>query len=188
MPTFVSDPTTTTYLLFAVLVAVAGVAWVRLRSRKATIALAVAVGLLGLLFLIDKLVESPREEAVRRVNAMCDAATAVQPDRFIEHLSTSFTLQGADREKVRRSGVWGLVSRERVRAAAWGFGHDETEYKSDTEVEIRFFAKAQTPNREGLARYVRATFVREDGAFKLKMMQFYHPINTREPEPIPGFP
>lgn len=189
MPRFLADPTLTTYLLFAVLVAVAGVVWVRRRDRRATVALVVAGGLFVALLVVSFLFDSPREEASRRVEAMARAATDVQPDRFVEHLSKTFSAQGADRERVRQSGAWDLIRTHQVRVAVWAFGHDDTVYKSDDEVEIGFFAKAQVPTNEGLARYVKATFVRDpDGAFRLKTMQFFNPINTKQPEPIPGFP
>jgi len=190
MPTALSDPSPTWYLVLVVVVVVTGAVWVKNRTRRSLIAFAVSAGVLALLFLIDRLFESPREEASRRVVAMAAAATAVQPDAFVENLSPSFNYKNADREAIRRARAWPEIRAHNTRVAVWGLGRDDFNQVSDTELEIGFYAKAQTPSNEALLRYVKAWFVKDpDGAYRLKTIKFYTPgINGRAEDPVPYFP
>jgi hypothetical protein len=190
VPNLLADPPTTVYLLLAAAAAVAVVVWYRRQTRRTALAAGGLVAALGLLYLLDTLFESPREEAVRRVMVMADAATAVDTGRFVEQLSKSFRMGAADRDAVRDARAWALVREHNVRVAVWGFGQGDTEYPAPNEVEIGFYAKAQTPSREGLIRYVKAVFVRDpDGAYRAKAMRFYTPgVSLKTEDPIPGFP
>jgi hypothetical protein len=191
MPTLLSDPPQTFYLVLIGVVLVTGALAGRNQDRRSAIRFAVAGAVLLVFFLIDALSESPREEAVRKVTAMADAASVPDPDRFVEHVSQSFDYNGKNREDLRQSTAWGEVRARHARIAVWGFGRDAFERISDTEVEIGFYAKAQTPEGQFLARYVKSRFVKDpDGQYRVKTMRFYNPadrgINTEEP--IPGFP
>ena len=190
MPTALSDPSSTLYFVLAVIVVITGAFWIKNRTRPTLIAFAGSAALLLGLFLIDRLIESPREEASRRVEAMAAAATAANPDAFLENISKSFNYKGADRERLRQSGAWGLIRQHQARVAVWGLGHDDYSRPNDNEVEVGFYAKAQTPSNEALLRYVKATFVKDpDGAYRLKTFKFFSPgINGRAEDPIPQFP
>jgi hypothetical protein len=191
MPTFLSDPTPTLYLVLTVAAVVTAGVWYRAHGRKSLAAMLVAVGALAAVVLIDRLVDSPREEAVTRVRAMAEAATAANGDRFVESLSPSFRYKQADREAVRRSGAWAAVRNYQARIAVWGFSHAETEYRGENEVMIRFYAKAESPQANApLIKNVEATFVRDpDGPFRLKTMKFFTPgAQGRTEDDIPHFP
>lgn len=192
MPDLIADPPTSVYLLLAVVAVGAAFYCFRTQTRRS---LLIVVGILlaiGLLVLIDELIESPREEAVRRVEAMAEAATASDPVRFLEHLSPSFRYQGADRERVRVSPAWELIRQHQARVAVWGFGRgsQELEYPTENEIEIGFYAKAQVPTHEGLVRYIKARFARQpDGRYLLTTMRMYTPgLSLKTEDPIPGFP
>lgn len=77
MPNVLSDPPFLLYAILFIGFVIAGAVWYRLRSRKSLIAVAILALLLGALILIDRLVESPREESVRRVEAMADRKSVV---------------------------------------------------------------------------------------------------------------
>lgn len=189
MPTALSDPSTNTYLALIVAVVITAAIWVRRRTRTSLIVFAAASGILAALYLIDKLVESPREEATRRTEAMAAAATARNPDAFLENVSASFSAYGANRDKLRGSPAWALIDQYRVRVAVSGFGHDDFQAISNDEIEIGFRAKAEAATGEMLARYVKARFVRDpDGKYRVKSMKFYDYIDTRKEDAIPGFP
>lgn len=189
MPTALSDPSQALYLILVVVAVITGAVWVRNKSRSNLINFGIALAVLAVLFVIDRLVESPREEASRRVQAMADAATAANPDQFVEHVSSSFDYRGKDRDAVRASAAWGLIRQHNARVAVWGLGRDDFQQVSDSEVEIGFFAKAQTPSNEGLGRYVKARFVRDpDGQYRVKTMKFFELIDTKKEEAIPYFP
>jgi hypothetical protein len=190
MPTALSDPSLTMYLVLAVFAIVTGALWVKNRTRSSLVRFGIATGILVLLFLIDWLFESPREEASRRVKAMADTATAVNPDAFVENLSPSFNYHGADREKIRHAGAWSLIRQHSARVAVWGLGRDDFMQISENEIEIGFYAKAQAPSNEAQLRYVKAVFTRDpDGAYRLKTFRFYTPgVSGRAEEPIQNFP
>ncbi len=101
MPNFLSDPPFLLYAILFIGFVVAGAVWYRLRSRKSLIAVTAIGALLGVLILIDRFVESPREESVRRVEAMAAAATARDPTRFVEQIAKSFAYNGKTREDAK---------------------------------------------------------------------------------------
>ncbi len=191
MPNFFSDPPFLLYAILFIGFVVAGAVWFRLRSRRSRITVAIFAFLLGELILIDRLVESPREESVRRVEAMAAAATARDPARFVEQLAKSFAYNGKNREDVRNSGIWNLIRQYDARVAVWGLGKDDFQILSDTEIEFGFYAKGEASGQQGAeVRYILARFVKEaDGAYRLKSMKFYSLQNgNRAEEPITGFP
>lgn len=191
MPKVLTDPPFLLYAILFIGFVIAGAVWFRLRSRKSLIAVAIFALLLGALILIDRLVESPREESVRRVEAMAAAATARDPARFVEQLAKSFAYNGKTREDVRNSGIWNLIRQYDARVAVWGLGKDDFQILSDSEIEFGFYAKGEAAGQQGaVLRYIRTRFVKEaDGAYRLKSMKFYSIENgNRAEEPIPGFP
>ena len=66
MPTFFSDPPSVLYLVMAAGAFVAGGVWFNRRTRPALVVFGAVLGLIALVFLLDRVLESPREEAVRR--------------------------------------------------------------------------------------------------------------------------
>ncbi|MGL4422209.1 MAG: hypothetical protein ACRCZF_16185 [Gemmataceae bacterium] len=187
-----SDPGNTLYLLLIVVFIITMGVWWRLRSRRAILAVIVAAGLFGLLYLLDTTQESPREEAVRRVQLMAEAATAIKPDAFIEHVSPRFQVAGSNRDALKTSRVWSLIQQHNARVAVWNFERDDVEYSADgNEVQIGFYAKGQARDGGFVMRYIRAKFCKDtDGNYRLFSMKFYNPAGAgmRSEEPIPGFP
>ena len=191
MPTALSDPSQALYFVLFLAAVATAVAWYRLRSRRAAIALAVALVLLLALILVDQLVESPREEATRKVQAMADAFSAHDPSRFVEHVSPSFMANGANRDKLKTSDIWRLAKQHSLRGAVWGFERGDATMTGDSEIEIGFYAKGEAGDGKFVLRYIRAAFVREaDGQFRMKGMKFYNPADRgiKAEDPIPGFP
>jgi hypothetical protein len=191
MPTFISDPPQTVYLVLIGAAVVTGVIAARRQDRKSFVPFGIALGVLLLVYLFDRVGESPREEATRKVQAMAEAATDADPDRFLEHVSASFNMYGADRERLRKSGAWEVIRSTHARVAVWGFGQDAFERLGDTEVEVGFYAKAQTPDGRFVTRYIKARFVKDpDGQYRVKTMKFYNPAENglNSEDPIPGFP
>lgn len=192
MPSFLSDPSPTIFLLL--IAAAAGAGWYAFReqTRKSLRPLAVVLGLLLLLFVLDFAFESPREEATRKIQEMADAASNQQPDKFVEHVSERFDAGGSSREKLRNSVAWGIIKRFNARVAVWDFDRSLFEWTGDNEFKIEFLAKGESRTEGGFVmRYVRATFVRDpDGQYRLRDIKFYNPADKgmRVEEPIPGFP
>jgi hypothetical protein len=189
MPTFLSDPSLVLYALLGVAFIISLAVWSRRRDRKSLLAVGGAGLLLLGLFLLDRAFESPREEANRRIETLAAAATAVNPDLFVEQLSPSFKHNGADRERVRTAGFWNLIRQHNARVAVWGFGKGEFEEIGDNEIEIGFYVKGEAAGFQGaLIRRAKARFVRDrDSAWRAKGIKFFSVEENRE-EPVPGFP
>jgi hypothetical protein len=189
VPNILSDPSLSLYLVLAVTFVIALAVWYRRRDRKTLLA-ALALGLLVLgLYLVDVSFESPREQANRRVQLMAVAATARDPERFVEQLSDSFNYRGVTKQQMRTSGIWATLRNFNARVAVWGFGKGEFEEIGENEIEIGFYAKGESP--QGFRWYfMRARFVRDtDGQFRAKTVKFYAPEGGRTNEdPPPGFP
>jgi hypothetical protein len=193
MPTLFSDPPQGLYLVLLAGVVVTGAIAARNQDRRSLIRLGIALSLLLLVFLVDKLIESPREEAVRKIQAMAAAATAADPNRFVEHVSERFEMKGgATREQLRNSGAWSLIRMHRARIAVWGFGEDSYKRISDSEIEVGFYTKATAEGSGAMVmRYARAEFIKDpDGQYRLKSIKFYNPVENglNAEDPIPGFP
>jgi hypothetical protein len=192
VPTFLSDPTRGFYLVLIAFAVVAAVLVGVNRTRRRWLVFGSAAALLLAVYATDALVESPREEATRKVKAMADAATATDPNRFVEHVSPTFAATGgATREKLRLSPVWGLIRERQARVAVWGFGHDSFDRISTTEVEVGFYAKAEADGGGMVMRYCKTRFVQDpDGQYRMSTIKFYNPADRgiHVEDPIPGFP
>lgn len=192
MPTFLSDPSPSLYLLLIVAAVVAAFVCYRQQTRKSCYVASVFGGVLLLVFTIDVLFESPREEATRKVKAMAAAATAHDADKFVEHVSPSFSVGGGNRDKLKTTISSGIIQQYDVRAAVWDFGRDTFKEISDGEIEIGFMSKGESLKMSGFVlRYTRARFVRDpDGQWRLKDVKFYNPAENglNAEDPIPGFP
>src|SRR5688572_10525264 len=99
MPTWLSDPTDAFYVVLFVMALVAVGLWVRNRDRKTRFGAIAGVIVFAALVICDRVFESPREESVRRVNAMVDAANARNPDAFAEHLADTVEYRGEGQSK-----------------------------------------------------------------------------------------
>src|SRR5437773_6294963 len=109
------DPPRSLYLILIVATVIAGAVCIRYQSRKSFLAFLAVAGLLLALFLVDIFVESPREEAVRRVQAMAQAATEQKPEAFLEHVSPKFEKNGKTRNDLRTSPAWELIRQHQAK-------------------------------------------------------------------------
>jgi uncharacterized membrane protein len=185
MPTFLSDPPPALYLTLLLAALIAGGLWARYRRRSLLVAAGVVVALLVLLFALDRTNESPREQAVRRVNDMAAALTAKNWQGFSEHVSESFDANGMKKADLRRGFDLGV--QHGVRAVAWEFGLAEPVTYTDESVVIRFDAKAETPSGAPLAKHIQATFAKDpDGQFRMRSFATFNIVQKKVAEPIPG--
>src|SRR5437762_581212 len=94
MPTFFSDPPPAVYLALAAAVVVAGLVWLNRRDRRSRTVLLAVLAVAGLVFLIDRLFESPREAAVRGVRELSAAINTRNWDAFDARVSKDFDYKG----------------------------------------------------------------------------------------------
>ena len=196
MPTLLSDPPFAVYLAFVLAAIVCGAVWINRRTSKALLVFATSLLLLGGLFLLDRLFESPREEAKRRVEAMAKAADARDVDAFLANVADTFQYQGESeahrtvtREELRRSGLWSVLRQYNVHVATWDFDRNDVVEIDPITVEIGFLGKGEADGKQA-PMYFRARFTRQsDGTMKLTALSSYDALKrTNERKSIPNFP
>jgi hypothetical protein len=184
------DPPRSLYVLLIACAVIAAAVCAKNQTRKTLIIFLAFAGLLLALFLIDRFIESPREEATRRIEAMAKAATDQRIEEFLNHVAVTFEKNGRTKPDLRTSQAWQLIRDHSARVTVWNLSREDFERKSDTEIEIGLMCKGEAA-QGFLMKYCRATFVLEsNGDWKLKTIKFYNPAEhgTRVEDPIPGFP
>jgi hypothetical protein len=186
MPVFLSDPSSTTYLVLAALVIVTGAVAARWQDRRRVGLFLACLLLLGGVYLIDRLYASPREEAVAGVGELLDAVNQRQPDRFLANVSDSFDAKGMKKADLRRAVE--LARQFDAKVVAWNFDRNRVVYLDGTPpgVEVVFDAKAEGPGG-AVPKHVKATFVRDpDGKYRMRSFATYNIVQKQVEEPIPG--
>jgi hypothetical protein len=193
MPTFLSDPTQGFYLALIAFAVITGAIAAKRQDKKSCIPFGVTLLLLLAVYLCDKSVESPREEAVRRATAMANAANDRNPDAFAEHIAETFEYTGEQntvkktRSEIRGSSLWSLLRQYNARVSAWGFDRADVNVIDESAVEIGFMAKGEAEGKPVMF-YLRATFKKQaDGQMRLTALKSFHPANHTERVSIPGF-
>jgi hypothetical protein len=196
MPTFLSDPPQALYLVLGAAFVVTGVIAAQYQNRRTLIPFVVAFLLLVGLFVIDRMFESPREESVRRAQAIAAAADARNPDQLVAHLADAIEYRAGDgtahqftRDDLKNHTFWNTLRHFNVHVAVWDFSRDEVKEIDDNTVEIGFMAKGEVPDGKQIPLYVRATFKRQsDGQFKLTSFRTFEALDRSRPFAIHGFP
>lgn len=173
MPEWLSDPSPTGYLVLAAVAAGSGVYCYRTQTRRGVMVWAAGLGLLGLVALADLLYESPREEAVRRVGEMIEAANVYRPAGVAPHLSDRFRYGDWTKDTFASAATWDLARRHSVKVAAWDFDRGYVERPTPETLALGFMLRAEADAGRGLF-FTRAEFVREtDGAWRLRTFTLY---------------
>jgi hypothetical protein len=173
MPTFLSDPAPAIYLILLAVTVVAGAIAARNQDRRSISRFGIVLALLLLVYAIDESFESPREEAVRRVEEMARAADAKNPDQFIEHLADTVEFRTSEkpvtvkRDELRNSPFWGMLRHNNVVVRVWDFSRDDVKQTDDGAIEIGFSAKGEVDGKM-IPIYMKAAFKKQaDGQWKL---------------------
>jgi hypothetical protein len=101
MPTFLSDPSTTLYVVLAVAVLVTGVLLAKRQRRTDLINFAIPAAILLAVFVIDRMFESPREAVARSLREMESASQARKYDDLFKHVSDKFQYKSLDKKGLR---------------------------------------------------------------------------------------
>ena len=161
MPTLFTDPSSTVYVLLVVVVLVAIWLWFRSsQTLKANLRVGLVFVLVAGWVAADQFVESPREEAVRRVEAITTAVNERNKDGLLAHVSGAFDYHGMDREALRSAIAWTELERNGTRIAVYDFARDDVQYPDDDTLILGFMAKAEGELWSGLL-YIRAAFARQ---------------------------
>jgi hypothetical protein len=107
MPTLISDPTPTMYIVFGAMVVILGALALRRQKKSDVITFVVAAVLLLALYLVDRAVESPRETVVRKLKEIESASQARNHDEAFKHVSDSFQYKALDKKALREKARMG---------------------------------------------------------------------------------
>jgi hypothetical protein len=190
----------TVYVVLAAAAALLLVAWWQTRKRYWLIGAGAVVGLVGLYFLLDRLVETDREQVVRKVREMAAAVEARNIDGIFVHVSKEFRLGGLDKDGFRSFAEQAIRLRQVEEVEVWDFDvppayrspHESrvggsTRQTLVAQVAFRAKPKGNGPGMEGVGYPCEARFVRDpDGQWRLLDFQVFKPVSdTKEPLPIP---
>lgn len=187
MPTFLSDPSFNLYLLLAVAVMVEVIVWLKTRGRGSLLTVVVTVGLLLLLLLVDTLVESPREQAVRRVTAMGVAASERRWGDVATHIAPDFVYHGINRAEFLKFAE-GKATEYNATAHFTQFDRDNATKLADGTWQVGFVGQFAQVGGRSYPTYIEADFVRQpDGAYLMHTFRVYNYISrSGVEESLPG--
>ncbi len=172
MPTFLSDPSDTFYILLFVMALIAIVVWLRSRDKKTQFGAIAGVVIFALFILCDQAFDSPREEAVQRVEAITAALNERNADLMLSYVSDSFEYKGKKKSDIKS---WvELAKQHNVRTAVWDFDRERVVVVSDTEIDIVFNGKVVFPDGKEFPFHFKTKFVKDkDGKLRLKTFTTY---------------
>jgi hypothetical protein len=172
--TALTDPSPTIYIVLGTVVIILAALWVRNRTRSNLIQLGIGVAFLLAIVLCDTLVESPREQAVRKMKEMAQATRERRMDDAFRHISDTFNYNGitktALRERARSAeGQAGFAG-----VGVSTFERADAKQIDDKTVQIGFEVFAiNAPVGEG-RYYCLGTFKQESGGdYRLTGLEFH---------------
>ena len=191
----------TVYVILAAVAVLLFVAWVQTRKRPWFYAAVASLALVGLYFLLDRLVETDREQILRKVEEMSAGVRERSVDRIFANVSEQFHLNGSGRAAFRQLADRALRTGEVTDVTVWDFAFPE-----DFRTRVRRTGTAGAPEQDGArvsfmvkpqgprlgAPFFRcdATFVRDpDGQWRLFTFQLFQPgVDSNQPFQIPQLP
>ena len=176
---------TSVYILLAIGAVVLFYFGWQLRRRALFVAGGIAAALILVYFLLDRIVETDREQVRRKLLAMADGVKARDADRILAHVSEKFSSWGKNRATLRdyivRHFQDGSIDELLIGDIEFPAGATPT---AEGTVRVTFYAKPKstrlgtTPSFPG-----EATFVRDlDGEWRVTGFNIFEPfVNSNAP-------
>jgi hypothetical protein len=187
MPTILADPPTVVYAILGVMVLILGVLAAKRQKKADVLTFGVAAAVLLAVFLIDWMVESPRETIARTLKEMETASQARKYDELFKHVSEKFQYKSLDKKALReRAAVAEGYFPEGVRI--WNVTRSNFNQVDDNTVEQEF--DVQPVNSPQFRYQCVGVFKKEgDGEWKMTTFRLYNVVNNgpaREEVTPPG--
>jgi hypothetical protein len=189
------------YVVLAAALVVLLVAWQQSRKRYWLYAAAAFGVLIGLYFLLDRLVETDREQIVRKVEEMSAGVRERNVERIFAHVSEQFRLNNSDRAAFRRFAEEAIRRGQVTEVKAWDFQFADDFRATERRTvrgtaqqvpvaRVQFRVKPEGPGLTTAGFLCRATFVRDpDGQLRLLDFQLFNPLSDQnQPLQIPQLP
>jgi hypothetical protein len=168
------------YVVLAALAAFLLVVWWQRRKRWCLVAVAIVAGLIGLYALLDKVVETDREQIVRKVQEMAAAANARNLDALLDNISEQFRSPRGKSKEELRSAVKGYLDSQFVeKVQVWDIVCEERPSRDKATVRVFFRAKAEGV-RDMLADCDTVFDFTSDDGWRLQSIRLLKPQTTEE--------
>jgi len=169
--------------VYAVLVALTVfllLAWGQMRKRWLLAGAGFAVVLIGLYILLDKLVETDREQIVRKLMEMAAAVNAHNLDAAFVHISDQFRSQGGKTKRELRAAAQAHLDRRDVESVqVWDIFIEGRPAREQGEVHVFFSAKARN-SREFLTDCDAIFEFRPGHGWQMKSFRLLKPQTNEE--------
>ena len=187
MPTFLSDPSPTFYAILIILVAVLAGLYLRSRKRGELIRLLVGVAVLITVFLIDKLVESPREQATRKMEEIAKATQDKKLDDMFKHVSESFKYKEVDKKSLREK--LNSIEQQQEFKGVVILECNRADFRIVDDKNVTVGLMAQARELPMTRSWIIAAFTKDaDGEWRMSGFKRYDPMkqDRDNPQTIPG--
>jgi hypothetical protein len=190
MPYWLVEGDLTLYAILAAVGIVCAAIWLRTGRRKyAIVAGAAAVAILTL-SLLDRFVESDREQMIRKVQDIADGVQSRNFDRVFRHVSDGFRRGTFDKAQFRSFAQEASHRRNVTEFQAWGFVPGDVS-RQNRRGELEFSFKIRGNWSAGTEYFVAKTAwtMDSDGEWRLQNFDVFNPFtDATSPIQIPGWP
>jgi hypothetical protein len=133
---------TSVYVVLAALVVFLLLAWWQMRKRWLLAGVVFAAALIGLYVLLDTLVETDREQIVRKLKEMVAAVNAHNLDAAFVHISEQFRTAGGTTKNGLRAVAQTHLGSDVESLQVWDISVDGRPLREAGEIHVFFSAKA----------------------------------------------
>jgi hypothetical protein len=172
---------TSVYAVLAALAVFLLVVWWQTRKRWLLLGVVLAVGMIGIYALLDKVVETDREQIVRKIKEMVDAANARDLDALFENISEDFrSPQGKDKQHLREFVSQHLTSGRVHNAGVWNIEFEDRPSRERPPARVFFSTKAEESGRSLFADCETTFGFDSQHGWRLRSIRLLIPQSTEE--------
>jgi len=177
---------TTLYLLLLVAVVVLVALWIRDRQVRWLALLSIPAALALLLFLLDRAVETPREQIARKLREMALAVERRDVATIHGHLASTFQLAGRDRATFKRYVELAFREGWVTSIVVWEIRPQLQENRAEATLNV----KVRGSRVRGAEFFrVKTQWTREGEPWRLEGFTVHHPyVDTDRPLDLPDLP
>ncbi len=177
MPDWLFEGNLFVYIVLLLLEGLALLLWYQRRSRQDLLAAGIVVGLLALYFLLDRLVETDREQMERKMNEIVAGLNKRDMEPVMRHISEKFKFRDYNRDAMRKKVQDAIADHNIRNIRIWDLEVKEASRDKKT-AKVNFFVKADsdwgTPEPSLLCRTVWV--LDPDGQWRLQTFDLYNPV------------